>query len=74
MKIPLISGIEVIKRLKRAGFVATRQKGSHVRLEKSVSDTTIKITVPLHPELKKGTLYRIIKDAGLALEEFEKLK
>ena len=74
MKIPLISGIDAIKRLKKAGFVATRQKGSHVRLEKSLSDTTIKITVPLHSELKKGTLNRIIKDAGLTLEEFEKLK
>ena len=74
MKIPLISGIDVIKRLKKAGFIATRQKGSHVRLEKSVSNTTIKITVPLHSELKKGTLNRIIQDAGLSLEEFEKLK
>ena len=74
MKIPLISGIDVIKRLKRAGFIATRQKGSHVRLEKSTSDATIKITVPLHSELKKGTLNRIIKDAGLTLEEFEKLR
>jgi len=74
MKIPLISGIEVIKRLKKAGFVATRQKGPHVRLEKSTSDTTIKITVPLHSELKKGTLKRIIKDAGLTLEEFEELE
>jgi predicted RNA binding protein YcfA (HicA-like mRNA interferase family) len=30
--------------------------------------------VPLHPELKKGTLGRIIKDAGLTLEEFDALK
>jgi predicted RNA binding protein YcfA (HicA-like mRNA interferase family) len=74
MKIPLISGIEVIKRLKKAGFVATRQKGSHVRLERQISDTTIKITVPLHSELKKGTLNRIIKDSGLTLEQFEGLK
>ena len=74
MKLPLVSGIEVIKRLKRAGFIATRQKGSHVRLEKYTSDKTIKLTVPLHAELKKGTLNRIIKDAGLTLEEFERLK
>ena len=74
MKLPLISGIEVIKRLKRAGFIATRQKGSHVRLEKYVGNKTIKITVPLHSELKKGTLSRIIKDAGLTLEEFEESK
>ena len=74
MKLPLISGIKVIKRLKRAGFIATRQKGSHVRLEKYVGNKTIKITVPLHSELKKGTLSRIIKDAGLTLEEIEGLK
>lgn len=74
MRLPLISGIEVIKRLKSAGFIATRQKGSHVRLEKYANEKTIKLTVPLHAELKKGTLSRIIKDAGLTLEEFEKLK
>ncbi|MBN2422014.1 type II toxin-antitoxin system HicA family toxin [Candidatus Woesearchaeota archaeon] len=74
MKLPVISGIDVIKRLKKAGFVATRQRGSHIRLEKSCIDKSIKITVPLHKELKKGTLSRIIKDAGLTIEEFEKLK
>ena len=73
MKLPLLSGLEVIKRLKKAGFIATRQKGSHVRLEKYATDKTVKITVPMHPELKKGTLLRIIKDAGLTVEEFEGL-
>ncbi|MFH1669789.1 MAG: type II toxin-antitoxin system HicA family toxin [Candidatus Woesearchaeota archaeon] len=73
MKLPQISGIELIKRLKRAGFVATRQKGSHVRLEKS-GETDIKITIPLHNPLKKGTLSRIIKDAGLTPEDFERLR
>lgn len=72
MKLPVLSGWEAIKILKRAGFVATRQKGSHVRLEKSTPDKTIKLTVPLHPELKKGTLKRIIGDAGLTVEEFMK--
>jgi len=74
MKLPIISGLEAIKRLKKAGFIATRQRGSHVRLEKSLGDKIIKLTVPMHDELKKGTLSRIIKDAGLNLEEFEKLK
>ena len=74
MKLPLISGIEVIKKLKKAGFAATRQRGSHVRLEKYFEGKVIKLTVPLHSELKKGTLSRIIKDAGLTLEQFENLK
>jgi len=28
MKMPLISGINVVKRLQKAGFIAVRQKGS----------------------------------------------
>ena len=74
MKIPMISGLEVIKRLRKAGFIAVRQKGSHIRLEKRIEGGMIKLTVPLHDEMKKGTLNRIIKDAGLTLEEFESLK
>ena len=67
----VLSGLEVIKILKKAGFIAVRQKGSHVRLEKLGENGLIKITVPLHKELKKGTLIKIIKYSGLAQEEFE---
>jgi len=74
MKLPVISGIELIKRLKKAGFIAARQKGSHVRLEKFDGEKTIKLTVPLHAEIKKGTLNRILNDAGLSLDEFLNLK
>ena len=74
MKLPRISGLDVIKSLKKAGFIATRQKGSHIRLEKFDGEKTIKLTVPLHKEMKKGTLLRIIKDAQLTVEEFLELK
>ena len=70
----MISGIDVIKRLKKNGYIAIRQKGSHVRLEKFDGEKMVKLTVPLHSEMKKGTLHRIIKDAGLTMEEFEELK
>jgi predicted RNA binding protein YcfA (HicA-like mRNA interferase family) len=70
MKLPVLSRIEVINRLKKFGFIATRPKGSQVRLEKYSEGKVIKLTLPLHSELKKGTLARIIKDAGLTLEEF----
>jgi predicted RNA binding protein YcfA (HicA-like mRNA interferase family) len=36
-------------------------------------DRVIKLTVPLHKSLKKGTLRRIIEDAGLTVQEFNKL-
>jgi len=38
MRLPVLSGLELIKRLKKAGFVATRQRGSHVRLEWSTGE------------------------------------
>ena len=69
MKLPQISGIELIKKLKNFGFVIVRQRGSHIRLEKNTPNGTIKITVPNHQNLKKGTLSHIIKDAGLTPEE-----
>ncbi len=37
-KLPSVSGERVVKALKRAGFVQLRQKGSHVSLEKRISD------------------------------------
>ena len=52
------------------GFIAVRQKGSHVRLEKSIAGGVVKITVPMHPQLKKGTLHRIIKDAQITEDDF----
>lgn len=69
MKLPQISGIELIKTLRKHGFVVVRQKGSHIRLEKNIGTETIKITVPNHRILKKGTLHHILKDAGLKLED-----
>ncbi len=71
--LPVISGREVVKALGRAGFRVIRQRGSHVRLEKTIEDGLIKLTVPLHKRLKKGTLRRIIKDADLTVQEFNRL-
>ena len=45
MKIPQISGRDVIKKLQRTGFIAVRQKGSHIRLEKRTATEVIKLTV-----------------------------
>jgi len=70
MKLPQISGKDVIKILRRNGFVVVRQKGSHIRLEKNTEGDTIKITVPNHPTLKRGTLHQIMKASGLNETEF----
>ena len=72
MALPVVSGREAIKALCIAGFRVVRQRGSHVRLEKRTETKVIKLMVPLHKTLKKGTLRRIIKDAGLTVQEFNR--
>ncbi|HLC63025.1 MAG TPA: type II toxin-antitoxin system HicA family toxin [Candidatus Nanoarchaeia archaeon] len=69
MKIPQISGKELVKLLQRQGFVVVRQKGSHIRLEKNTLEGTIKITIPNHSVLKKGTLHHILKSTGINPED-----
>ena len=61
-KLPIVSGMEVIKALHRAGFIVIRQKGSHVILKKVSDERIIKVTIPLHKTLKKGTLRKILEN------------
>lgn len=68
-RLPVLSGKELIKALKKAGFQIVRQKGSHVSLRKE----NFKTVVPLHNELAKGTLVGILKQCGLSRNDLEKL-
>ena len=69
VKLPVISGKELIKALERNGFQIVRQKGSHVSLRKGEFRTV----VPLHSDLSKGTLLGIVKQCGLTKEKLEEL-
>ena len=71
--LPIVSGKNLIKALRKYGFWVERQKGAHVRLKYKSIDKTVKLTVPLHDPLKKGTLNRILKDAGISAEEIKGL-
>lgn len=70
MKLPVVSGEQVIRVLGRYGYVAVRQKGSHVRLRNDTDPRKLPVTVPLHDEVAFGTLKRILRDALLTVEEF----
>lgn len=65
-----LSADEVIRKLRRAGFVFDRQaKGSH---EIWWNPTTrVRTAIPHHPgDLPEGTVRAIISQAGLTVDEF----
>lgn len=72
-KLPVVSGQKVIKALSKADFEIVGRKGRHVRMKKKTPTKTYIVIVPLHPEIKKGTLKSILRQAGLTTQEFVKL-
>lgn len=73
MKLPVLSGKEIIKALAKVGFEIVGQKGSHVRLKKKTKKETRITVVPIHSEVAIGTLHSILRQSGLTKEEFLEL-
>ncbi len=67
-KVPLLPARKVINALNRLGFSVDHQKGSHIVLKNL--DETRTIVVPDHPELDRGTLKSILKQAGIDIDTF----
>jgi len=57
LKLPVVSGKDVVKALSKVGFKLVKIKGSHAKLKKN----NIVVIVPLHSELSKGTILSIIR-------------
>lgn len=68
--LPVVSGSDVVRSLVRAGFREVSRSGSHLKLRNDSGRTVI---VPLHRELARGTLASILRQAGLAVDEFQAL-
>lgn len=68
-KLPRLSSREVIQALERLGFVQVRQTGSHVVMKKATPEGEIGCVVPVHRELKIGTLSGILRQARVTPEE-----
>ena len=69
-KVPSESYQRIVAALVRLGFVQVRQRGSHIRMEKSLPGRTLTITVPAHRPVKRSTLSHILKQAEIAVDEF----
>jgi predicted RNA binding protein YcfA (HicA-like mRNA interferase family) len=67
---PSIGYEKVIKALQRDGWVAVRQRGSHIRLQKHLMDETLKLTIPAHRPIKRSTLAHILKQARISVDKF----
>ena len=69
-KLPIVSGIEVIKAFSKFGYEIDHQTGSHIIL-RTKEYPHRRLTIPNHKELAKGTLRAIIRQSGLTLEKFK---
>jgi predicted RNA binding protein YcfA (HicA-like mRNA interferase family) len=67
MKIPRISGLELVKILSKKGFYVKHRVGSHVimRRDRPFAQTS----VPQHSELDRGTLRAIMTQTGLTITD-----
>lgn len=67
-KLPRVSGRECVRALEVLGFAQVRQRGSHLVMRRGDRGCC----VPLHRELKTGTLRGVLKQAQVAELEFVK--
>lgn len=67
MRIPRdVNGADAVKALRRLGFAAQRQTGSHLIMRKDGRT----VVVPMHKPIKPGTLKGLIEQAGVSVEAF----
>ena len=64
---------EVVRVLEKLGFSRVRQSGSHAIFRHQDGRW---VTVPIYKgrDLGKGILRKILKDAGISVAEFEKMR
>lgn len=64
----LCSGAEAVRKFRQAGWAVVRQRGSHVMMVKSGYEYTL--SIPQHGELGPGLLRKLIRQAGITVDEF----
>jgi predicted RNA binding protein YcfA (HicA-like mRNA interferase family) len=72
-RLPPVSGRELVRALQRGGFVVLRQRGSHVSMERRTAAGYWRTVVPLHREIRPGTLGDILSQAGLTRDDLAEL-
>jgi len=70
-KLQVLSGQDVCQILSQHGFAEVRRRGSHIVMQRILTDGTITVPVPDHAEVKIGTLQSIIRQYGIPRSAFE---
>ncbi len=66
----LCSGAQAVSKFEKAGWSVSRQKGSHVMMTKLNYQWTL--SIPQHKELGPGLLRKLVRQAGLTIDSFNK--
>ena len=69
-KVPSENHDQIVAALKRLNFRFARQRGSHIRLERTLDDRSVRISVPAHKAVKRSTLSRILKQPEVSRDDF----
>lgn len=69
-RLGIYTGAIIVNAFQKAGWSISRQKGSHVAMEKPGQESTLSIPVHKGKDVKRGTLRDLIKDAGMTVDEF----
>ncbi|MEX2168058.1 MAG: type II toxin-antitoxin system HicA family toxin [Pirellulales bacterium] len=68
-RVPGVNHLDAVRALEKAGFDIVRQ-GKHIVM----SDGNRQVTLPRHNPIKAFTMGGIVRDAGLTVDEFRKLR
>ena len=67
MKLPPLTGKQVLSTLQIMGFAEVSRKGEHVKMQDGDGR---RIVFPLHPEMGQVTLKGALRDATIDLDDF----
>ncbi len=74
-RLPRLTGKQLVKALKKAGFICNRIEGSHHIMQKTFAEGTVTIPVPVHSGkiIKLGLLNHILRKTRLSTNDLVKL-
>lgn len=72
-KLQRVKPRELVRALKKVGFIEQRQRGSHLRMYREADQRLV--IVPMHKgkDVPTGTLRGILRDADISPDEFLQL-